>query len=490
MNPNLSGPQMRRAEVYRDEDRPDPRWGRYSGEETPLHVLDSQGKSMGRYADNEIEDGAGSHSWNEEQGLQGALFPGPKQTDHGYKETRSVRSVREQTAYDNPESPPEPSQIVQDTIAKSDIPRRDLLGINTSVHVHSSGTWEDENGDSPLAKAGRSFFRPKNKVGGGDQIHMAPGQESDRESLTHELGHAVHFAGAEQGKGGQSAGGENILQEHMLTPLTGWNQHPHPVLEGTADGYADRYSGDRDHLVTPSPVMPQGDSALRSRASQVFDQSHDHHIGYTGKYEKSASDSNQTQWNNHDRARYLAARQFVGMTGSPMTMNQGAPVVGLDKSHHETGQMLLMADEAHYRATGQVENKQLDDMIGDALMPKPLHVGERIDAELAASRPETARSDADRAALRKAEFHRMDVDYQPTKTAGFLKDARETAIKYPSKPRGYQPTSDDPRQAKYEGAHKQLTMFDPNENNPRLEGENYRLSVHQAKQVARRDGQR
>ncbi len=101
------------------------------------------------------------------------------------------------------------------------------------------------------------------------------------------------------------------------------------------------------------------------------------------------------------------------MTGSPMTMNQGAPVVGLDKSHHETGQMLLMADEAHYRATGQVENKQLDDMIGDALMPKPLHVGERIDAELAASRPETARSDADRAALRKAEFHQMDVDYQP-----------------------------------------------------------------------------
>lgn len=453
MNPNLSGPQMRRAEVYTDPgpQEHDDRWGKY-GTPAPHTVLDQHGKNLGRYEEGEIEAGAGSHSWNEEQGLQGALFPGPKQTDHGYKETRSVRSVREGES--DRDWNPQESEIVARTIATSDIPRRDLEGISTRVHVHSPYSWEDAGGGE-IAKEDRSFFRQKGSFGKGDDIHMAPGQESSQFALTHELGHAVHFNSA---SGSSSYSGD--AQRKAITPESGPTNSPHPVLEGTADGYADRYSGQHDHNLTPSSRMPEGDSTLRGRASQLFGEQQ---TGYTGRYEKSPGDDDQKPWGSADRARYLASRQFTGLTGAPMPMGTPTPPDYSDRPRlgavhiptQETGHMLLQADEAHYQATGQVENKQLDRTVTESI---PEGFGGR-------------------------EEHSERV-------AHFLRDSRETAIKFPMTPRGYKSPGDNTADAIDEANDTQLTTDDIGDEGGRFAGENYRLSVHNAKQVARRDAQR
>lgn len=434
MNPNLSGPQMRRAEVYTDpESSDDPRWGKY-GKAAPHTVLDATGQSVGRYSDESL---ALAHP---PSGIQGALFPGPKQTDHGYKETRSVRSVRD--GLDDRDWNPQESGEVARTLAKTDIPRGDLEGIETRVHTHSPYSWGEQSEDRSLAREGRSFFTSRKRLGGGDQIHMAPGQEADPESVTHELGHAVHYAGVDLQH--RRPGTER----QWITPQTGASESPHPVLEGAADGYADRYSGAHDQLVVGSSREPVGDSSLRNRAAQVFGMSHERHIGYTGKYYKTPGDQRQEEWNPHDRVRYLAARQFAGLTGAGMHLGDvgSTPEVGLiEKTAMETGHMLLQADEAHRASTGASRNRPLEGMIHDAL-----------DTDLGMSDPRGE----------KSRSQRVDE---------FLTKARETAIRHPMRPRGYRSSGDNPQHAVNEANYEQTTI----DGKP----ENYRLATFKAQHL-------
>ena len=405
MNPNLSGPQMRRAEVYTDP----------SGADHVTHGNDY----LGRYDKGEIEAGSGIHSWDEKAGLQGSLFTDPRHTPGEYKEPVS-RSL-----YISGDNEGEALSRIED----SDIPSTDIDRVSRGgleIKAHDESSW-DSLVDPSGAKDGRSFYRENDR-----SINLHP----DSEALIHEMGHAHHYAEGTGRVVRTPTGGYG--RAYTVDPMTGADQSPHPVHEGVADGYADRYTA--------------GDNDLRERASTRMEKSETgkspYSSAYTGSYEKVESDGphGQTPWTVHDRARYLASRQFTGQTGH-------APAIGVMRGDNhttpharETGHLLLQADEA--KGDG---GKQLNDLASEILYPAPTEMSES-------------------AGWRQ---HRHDQSKET------LDSARSAAIRYPLFPQNQIPTGDDPHVAVQDASHSQLTTDSPDK------GENYRLATFKAAHLPR-----